>query len=238
MSDESELRLIHNIYRPWMSVDSGRESFVVTLKSGKTIRLFIPIGAALELEGKGINIRAVSRKSETRGDQIRRLSATSRSESEKLDRRDKRLRFGEQTNGWWFIPPRNQDRYGVVRGGGPYNWVPAERQPTVIRGYHYKPGQWMPIVPPRREWSDPQQFAGIPGQTPWGEHVPEDVREAAHTFRGERKEIRMRDETASAASYRAERRSQRPMKRTTTQRATKQTRLIKSYRRKRRPIDE
>lgn len=54
----TELNKIYNIYDPWISVNREREPFIVTLKSGTRIELWIPLGAAVEIEEAGYNIRA------------------------------------------------------------------------------------------------------------------------------------------------------------------------------------
>lgn len=57
MSDASELKRAYDIYDPWLKVDSEREPWIVTLKSGKQVQMALPLGAAIEMEEKGFNIK-------------------------------------------------------------------------------------------------------------------------------------------------------------------------------------
>jgi hypothetical protein len=91
-----------------------------------------------------------------------------------VDRVDKRLKWGSQTNGWWFIPPQ---------AGGRYNWVRQESRPTVIRGFHYKPGDSFPVTGPQnRGLLDDRGHPVAPSGTTMSSAVPKDVWMAAHMF--------------------------------------------------------
>lgn len=68
MSDQSELERAYDIYDPWLAVNKEREPWVLTLKSGKRVQLLLPLGAAVELEEKGFDIKAgVLTRSEWKG---------------------------------------------------------------------------------------------------------------------------------------------------------------------------
>jgi len=77
-------------------------------------------------------------------------------------RTDKRLRFGAQTDGWWYM----------VRG--PVYWRRAGTAPETIDGYLYKPGRWMPFVN--------VGSARSPVWAPASSVVPADVRRAAGDY--------------------------------------------------------
>jgi hypothetical protein len=58
MNDYQELVKIYDIYDPWIPVTTEREPWVVTLTSGKQVQLLIPLGAAVEIEEAGYDIKA------------------------------------------------------------------------------------------------------------------------------------------------------------------------------------
>jgi hypothetical protein len=106
--------------------------------------------------------------------QYTKLMRTARRESEKVDRVDKRLKFGAQTNGWWFIPPG---------AGGTHNWVRQGKEPTTIRGYHYKPGQSFPVTGPNHPGPlDEHGRPYAPYGVPLSSAVPADVWAASSMF--------------------------------------------------------
>jgi hypothetical protein len=102
------------------------------------------------------------------------IKRDARRQADLVDRVDKRLKWGSQTNGWWFIPPQ---------AGGKYNWVRRENHPTVIRGFHYKPNSWGPVTGPQNPGLlDERGRPVAPHGTPMSGVVPMDVRMAAQTF--------------------------------------------------------
>lgn len=90
-----------------------------------------------------------------------------RRQAELVDRVDQRLRFGRQTDGWWFIPPR---------AGGTHNWVPQQKRPTIIRGYLYRPGSpWPRSTDQNPGPLDRKGRPEIPAGTVLTSAVPRDV---------------------------------------------------------------
>ncbi len=87
------------------------------------------------------------------------------------DRVDKRLRWGSQADGWWYIPEQE---------GGKYHWVRQQDKPTVINGWLYKPGAWWPYTTKQRPGLvDEHGHAYAPPGAPAGSAVPWDVNAAA-----------------------------------------------------------
>ena len=56
--DVRELSKVYDIYDPWIAVTIEREPWIVTLASGKQVQLLIPLGAAVEIEEAGYDIKA------------------------------------------------------------------------------------------------------------------------------------------------------------------------------------
>lgn len=84
------------------------------------------------------------------------------------DRRDKRLRFGEESHGWWYMTK-----------GRDY-WVREGKKPEMINGFLYKPGQRFPH----------RNISEQPGGQVWVSAtsvVPDDIRAAAQTYPGDSK---------------------------------------------------
>lgn len=100
------------------------------------------------------------------------------------DRVDKRLRWGEQTTGWWYMVK------------GPRYWIRQESKPGWHHGYYYKPGIWTPVVPPRSAWESRDSYYGIPGETPMSGPVPRDVWLAAHMHPEDRAGKRMGEDSS------------------------------------------
>lgn len=97
------------------------------------------------------------------------LKATARRLVSMEDRIGKRLRFGTETNGWWYMIK------------GPRRWIRREANPGWHHGYYYSPRHWTPVVPPRAAWESRDSYVSPPG-TPMSSMVPKDVWDAAHTF--------------------------------------------------------
>lgn len=57
-TDRAELARAYDIYHPWLQVNTERDPYILTLKSGKQVQLNMPNGAAVELEEKKFNIKA------------------------------------------------------------------------------------------------------------------------------------------------------------------------------------
>jgi len=56
--DQAELKQVYTIIDPWMEVSQDNEPFILTVKSGRKYQLQIPLGAAVEIEQKGFDIKA------------------------------------------------------------------------------------------------------------------------------------------------------------------------------------
>lgn len=55
-SDIRDMNRLYDLYDPWIGASIERIGFHVTLKSGRTVDLFIPLGAAVEIEEAGFPI--------------------------------------------------------------------------------------------------------------------------------------------------------------------------------------
>lgn len=56
--DLRQLIRANEISEPWERATIEREPWIVTLPTGRTVQLLVPLGAAVEIEAEGINIRA------------------------------------------------------------------------------------------------------------------------------------------------------------------------------------
>jgi hypothetical protein len=54
--ETKELNKAYDMYDPWIAATIDRECWVLTLSTGKQVQLFIPLGAAVELEEAGFAI--------------------------------------------------------------------------------------------------------------------------------------------------------------------------------------
>jgi hypothetical protein len=54
--DIRELNRAYDIYDPWIPTTTEREPWALTLTSGTQVELWIPLGAAVELEEAGFQI--------------------------------------------------------------------------------------------------------------------------------------------------------------------------------------
>jgi hypothetical protein len=85
------------------------------------------------------------------------------------DRVGKRLRWGRETDGWWYL----------VKGSR--WWMRQEDKPGWHNGFYYIPGRWYPVVPPREFWGSRTSYNGQPGRTGMTSVVPDDILKAAYT---------------------------------------------------------
>lgn len=76
------------------------------------------------------------------------------------------VRFAPDVDGWWYMVK------------GPQRWIRQQDRPGWHHGFYYKPGRWMPVVPPVSDWSSRTAYAAPPG-TPRSSVVPEMVSRAA-----------------------------------------------------------
>lgn len=96
------------------------------------------------------------------------LRAEARRQRDLNDRTGKRLRWGGETDGWWYMVK------------GPRYWIRQGTKPAFHYGYYYVPGQTWPVVPPKDTWERWNSYHGIPGRSVLARTVPADIWEAAH----------------------------------------------------------
>lgn len=111
------------------------------------------------------NLPGPGGKQQTYGERVKQLRAAGAKAEIAEDRKDKRLRFGKESEGYWYMPR------------GPYYWVKQGKKDEMINGRLYRVGRKFSLI----------NISENGGQhwVPSDRDVPDDIWQAAQLYPGE-----------------------------------------------------